>query len=152
MAFNYDTWGGSWGTSWLNSWGQQGAAPAPSEVVIPPGGGRGLYRRENYLAWWEQEWARIREERAERKRRKLPKKKRKVLDELDEILLELRSRIDELPKEQPKLIADYREMERFYQSSLNAELSLKEMESYLALALAIRQELDDEEAILLALH
>lgn len=141
-------WGLSWGRAWGNSWGSVEGVEAPG---IPPGGGKALYR-ENYLSWWEREWKRIREERAERKRRKLPPKKRKVLDELDEIILELRSRADEMPREQPKMIADYREMERFYRNALNEELSLKEMRAYLDVALRIRQELDDEEAIILALH
>jgi hypothetical protein len=144
MGFNYDTWGGSWGTSWANSWGQQGAAQPQAPAILPGGG--------NYLAWWDREWERIRAERKARKAKKLPKKKREVLDELDEVILELRSRAAEMPQEQPKLIADYREMERFYQASLSADLSLKEMRAYLRLALAIRQELDDEEAILLAIH
>jgi hypothetical protein len=148
MGFNYDTWGGSWSTAWLNSWGQQGA-PAPEQPSIPPGGGRGL----DYLSWWEREWDRIRTDRAERKRRKLPKKKREVLDELDEILLELRSRIDEAPEAvEPKIVEDYRIAEQFHRNAMNAEMSLKEMRSYLALAMAIRQELDDEEAIILAIH
>lgn len=139
-------WGLSWGRAWGNSWG---SVEGEAATGILPGGGRG-----NYLEWWEREWARIREERADRKRRKLPKKKREVLDELDEILLELRSRIDETPKEElePKLIADYRVADQFYRDAMNAELSLKEMRGYLALALAIRQELDDEEAIVLAIH
>jgi hypothetical protein len=148
MGFNYDTWGGSWSTAWLNSWGQQGT-PAPEQPSIPPGGGRGL----DYLSWWEREWDRIRTDRAERKRRKLPKKKREVLDELDEILLELRSRIDEAPEAvEPKIVEDYRIAEQFHRNAMNADMSLKEMRSYLALAMAIRQELDDEEAIILAIH
>jgi hypothetical protein len=138
-----DTWGGSWGTSWGGSWGS-GFTPAPAAPTIPPGGGR-------YIEWWEREWARIREERAKRKKAKLPKKKREVLDELDEILLELRSRIDEAPVEK-KVIEDYRAADQFYRNALNAEYSLKEMRAYRSLVLAILQEIDDEEAILLAIH
>lgn len=153
MAGN--TWGGSWGEapncSWGDSWGFEGFVAPQPQPTIPPGGGKGV-DRDNYLNWWEREWDRIREERRLRKAKRLPKKKREVLEELDEIILELRSRADEMPREQPKLIADYRETERFYQNALNEQLSLKEMRAYLDLALRIRQELDDEEAILLALH
>ena len=123
---------------------------AEEEVVVPgilPAGGRGL----DYLSWWEREWARIREERKARKKKKVPKKKRDVLEELDEILLELRARIreDGAPQE---VKAEVRRVQTFSDEALNAAVTAEQIRLYVSLAEAIAQEMDDEETIILALH
>lgn len=105
----------------------------------------------NYLVWWEQEWGRIRRERADkRKAKKVPKKKRELLDELDDIILELRAQAEDSP---PEVKAEVRQIDYFADlAAVNAEISVAQVRAQIALAEAIMREIDDEEAILLALH
>lgn len=144
-------WGGSWGespnSSWGDSWGFEGFVAPDTAPVIPPGGGRGV----DYLSWWEREWARIREERKARKKKKVPKKKRDVLEELDEILVELKSRVreEEVPQRTQVSIG---EIQAFANDALSASVTIEQIRIYVSLANAIAQEMDDEETILLALH
>lgn len=120
--------------------------PGAGGVTIQPGGGQG-----NYIEWWEREWARIREERRGRKKKKVPKKKRTLLEELDEILIELRSRVREgdVPQETKVEIG---RIQTFSNEALNAAVTAEQVRLYVSLAEAIAQELDDEETIILALH
>jgi hypothetical protein len=119
-----------------------GTAPV---VTIPPGGGG------NYLEWWERERARILEERKARKKKKISKKKRTLLEELDDILLELRARIreDDAPTE---VKAEVRRIQTFSDEALNAAVTAEQVRLYVSLAEAIAREMDDEETIILALH
>jgi hypothetical protein len=148
MAFNYDTWGGSWGTSWANSWGQQGAVV--SEVVIPPGGGRGL----DYLSWWERELRRILRERKKPKK-KLPPKKKELVDELDTVLADLRAQVearaetDAYAKEIRERILEAAQLAN---QVMLAQVANKQLQAEIAILEAYLRELDDEDVILLALH
>lgn len=141
-------WGGSWGESpnsaWGDSWGFEGSAAPVVAPTIPPSGG-------NYLEWWEREWGRIREERKARKKKKIPKKKLLVLEELDEVLLELQAKAREevvAPRERVSI----GEIQAFANDALSASVTAEQIKIYVSLANAIAAELDDEEAILLALH
>lgn len=141
-------WGGSWGESpnsaWGDSWGFEGFTPpvAPPADAIPPGGG-------NYLEWWEREWNRIRDER-KKKRKKAPKKKRELLDELDDIILELRSRAEDSP---PEVRAEVRQIDYFADmAAIDVEITAAQVRAQIAFAEAIMREIDDEETILLAFH
>lgn len=147
-------WGGSFGeapnSAWGDSFGFEGfAPPAVVTPTIPPGGGRGL----DYLSWWEREWARIKKERAEkRKAKKVPKRKRTLLEELDETVLELRARASgqETPQEVKREIV---RLERFAEiDALNAQVTLQQIRLQIEFAEAIMREMDDEEIIILAIH
>jgi hypothetical protein len=119
--------------------------PGGDAVTVLPGGGG------NYLAWWEQERARILEERKARKKKKVPKKKRTLLEELDDILLELRARIRE-DDVSVEVKAEVGRIQTFSDEALNAAVTAEQVRLYVSLAEAIARELDDEEAIILALH
>jgi len=84
-------------------------------------------------------------------RPKLPKKKKKLVDELDEILLELRSRVAEEPEidRGPELNL----LESSYNQALHGELSLVQIQLQIGMAQAMMREMDDEDALLLlAIH
>jgi hypothetical protein len=150
MGFNYDTWGGSWGTAWANSWGQQGVQPAPSEVVIPPGGGRGL----DYLSWWERELRRILKGRKKPKK-KLAPKKQELVDDLEEVLVQLREHAaerQETDKYANELRAQVLESARLLNAVYAEHVANKRIQHEIAVLEAYLREMDDEEAFLLALH
>ncbi len=144
MGFNYDTWGGSWGTAWANSWGQQGVTP-PTPTPTPPGP-VGLY-----YAWWQREWERIKQERAE-KRKKVPKRKKKLLEELDDAILELRARAEEYTPT-PEVRQEVKRLEAFTDiEALNADITAAMVRDQIRFVEELMREMDDEEAILLAIH
>src|SRR5512139_1256933 len=87
-------------------------------------------------------------------RKSLPKKKKKLVDELDDILLELRSRIEDVEPEyvEPEWVKEFRKQEAFANSDLVVEATLDDLKARLMMVREIVREMDDEEAILLAIH
>lgn len=134
------TWGESWGITghfaWGDSWGFEGVTPPPSSP--PPAA-------TTNLGVGGRAWA---------NRTGLPKKKKKLVDELDEILIELRSRIEEAPpvKVEPTWVKELRKQEAFANSDLIVEATQADLQARLAMVRAIVREMDDEETLLLALH
>jgi hypothetical protein len=149
------SWGCSWAQAWGNAWGDTSdcaAAPQP-DVGIPPGGGKGLDRRESYLSWWERELRRIID--ARRKKKKLAPKKRELVEELDETLDELRAQVVERQetdayarKLREQVLASARLMNEAYA----AQVTNARIRREIAIIQEYLRELDDEEAIILAIH
>lgn len=145
-------WSESWAGSWGESWGICGVvAPA---VTIPPGGGKGIDRRWNYLDWWEGELRRILRERKKPKK-KLPPKRQELVEELDEAVLEAKERLAETEateayaREMRQAVLDAAALiNQAYTEAVSAERLRQEtarLEAYV-------REMDDEETILLTLH
>jgi hypothetical protein len=147
MGFNYDTWGGSWGTSWANSWGQQGVQPAPSDVVILPAGG-------NYIEWWERELRRILRGRKKPKK-KLPPRKRELVEDLEEVLVELREHAAERQETDSyalELRNQVLKSARLLNDAYMAQVTNKRIQHETAVLEAYLRELDDEEALILCIN
>jgi hypothetical protein len=136
-ALRGSAWACTWGRSWLDSWGDTSSC----DVVIPPspppptpgpltGGGGWISPR----------------------RKPLPKKKRTLLEELDDYLIELRSRIEEEPEPDLEVVRAYRAAEAFATSELVADYTIKDIQARLIIVREMIREMDDEEAILLAIH
>jgi hypothetical protein len=133
-----------------NSCATEPGATPPVVVVdtIPPGGGsleKHIHRGSLY-------WKRYQEELRSKKKKK--SKKEELLEELDQHLVELNARIDEVPVEEiePNWVADLRRTEAFAYNELVTEHTNKEILVYLTILREITQEMDDEDAIILALH
>ena len=147
-------WGGSWGESpnsaWNDSWGFEGFTPAVvvTPTILPSGA--------SYLAWWEREWARIRRERAERKKRKkLPPKKRELIEELDEVTLELRERLEEHDTTHAyaqQMRREVLEAAALLNEAYTAKVSAQRLRTEIVRMEEYLREMDDEETIILALH
>jgi hypothetical protein len=116
---------------------------------LPPGGGHALWdiHRRGSLYW-----KRYQEELRNKKKKKT--KKERLLEELDEHLIELNARVDETPVEaiEPSWVADLRRAESFAYNELVAEHTIKEIEVYVTVLREIAREMDDEDAIILAIH
>jgi hypothetical protein len=147
-------WGGSFGeapnSAWGDSFGFEGfAAVVTPPVTIPPGGGRALYDHGHRGSLY---WKRYQEELRNKKKKKT--KKEELLEELDQHLVELNARIDEVPVEEiePNWVAELRRTEAFAYNELVTEHTNKEILAYLTILREITQEMDDEDAIILALH
>lgn len=119
----------------------QGADQAPD--ILPSG--------SNYLAWWQGEWERIHRERVEkRKRKKISREKREVLEELDSVLSELHVRVAEQEAQEHQ--ASLRRIEAFAEVAMDARITLAMVREQIRRTEEIMREMDDEEAIILALH
>jgi hypothetical protein len=142
-----DAWGGSWGAAWGDSWGFEPAVVTPP--TIPPGGGHALWDIHHRGSRY---WKKYQEELRNKKKKKT--KKEKLLEELDEHLIELNARVDETPVEaiEPSWVADLRRAESFAYNELVAQHTIKEIEVYVTVLREIAREMDDEDAILLAIH
>lgn len=105
----------------------------------------------NYLVWWNQQWDRIRAERKRRVEQKVPKEKRDVLEQYDTILLELRSRIAEQEAE-ARWQEELRQLEAFADLAMDARITHAMVLERIWQTEELLREMDDEEAILLALH
>jgi hypothetical protein len=97
-------------------------------------------------------WKKYQEELRNKKKKKT--KKEKLLEELDEHLIELNARVDETPVEaiEPSWVADLRRAESFAYNELVAQHTIKEIEVYVTVLREIAREMDDEDAIILAIH
>jgi hypothetical protein len=155
-------WGGSWGTSWMEAWGGTCAVPnggsawactwsrawldawgdtSSCDVVIPPSPPPPTPGPLTGGAGW-----------ISPRRKPLPKKKRTLLEELDDHLIELRSRIEEEPEPDLEVVRAYRAAEAFATSELIADYTTKDIRARLIIVREMIREMDDEEAILLAIH
>jgi hypothetical protein len=152
MAGN--TWGESWGIAgsfaWGGSWGFEDAvAPAPAAPAILPAGSSG-----NYLEWWERELHRILRERKKPKK-KLAPKKQELVDDLEEVLVQLREHAAE-KQETDKYANELRnqvlESARLLNAVYAEQVANKRIQHEIAVLEAYLREMDDEEAFLLALH
>jgi hypothetical protein len=141
-----DAWGGAWNGFWGGSWGEDVVVAPPAEPTIPPGGGYYPTHRGSLY------WKRYQEELRSKKKKKT--KKEELLEELDQHLVELNARIDEVPVEEiePSWVADLRRTEAFAYNELVTEHTNKEILAYLTILREITQEMDDEDVIILALH
>lgn len=113
----------------------QAPTPTPTPVVTTSPGGVGVRAwRDHY--------------------KKLPKKKKKLVDELDEMLLELRSKIEEQPPEEvePEWVSEFRRAEAWSQSQFALDATNIQLAAQIAIIKSIIREIDDEEALLLAIH
>jgi hypothetical protein len=141
-------WGLSWGRAWGNSWGSvEGVVQPP---VIAPGGGRGL----DYLSWWERELRRILKGRKKPKK-KLAPKKQELVDDLEEVLVQLREHAaerQETDKYANELRAQVLESARLLNAVYAEHVANKRIQHEIAVLEAYLREMDDEEAFLLALH
>lgn len=139
-------WACSWGRSWLDSWGDTSACVVtPPPVITPtpatsPGGVGGK-------AW------------SSRTRKPLTKKKRTLLEELDDALIELRGRIEERDAAEEQVAAELSEYESELRkgealqiSAMETDVSLAQIQIQLTYIREALREMDDEEALLLALH
>lgn len=115
--------------------------------TIPPGGGYPVHRGSLY-------WKRYQEE-LKRERCQFTKKKRTLLEELDEMILELQSRVVEAPPEIDEA-EYYRELrvsrEMAWDADACREVTNRQIQAQIAILKAAIEEIDDEEAILLTLH
>lgn len=138
-------WGLSWGRAWGNSWGSiEQQAPQPG---IPPGGG-------NYLEWWERELRRILRQRKKPKK-KLPPRKKELLEDLEEAILALRDQVAEREATEAyaqQIRGHVLESARLLNAALDAQVTNKRIQEEVAILEAYIREIDDEEAIILALH
>ena len=123
-----------------------GGTTTVTPSILPAGG--------NYLEWWNREWDRIREERRKRKQQKVPKKKRELLDELDEALVELKSRIQDTEDQVPvEVQSGIGKIQSFSMEAVHASITEQQVKAYLSFAEYLLREIDEEESlILLALH
>jgi hypothetical protein len=80
-----------------------------------------------------------------------PKKKRTLLEELDDILVELRERI-EPEAEEAAYPTELIRAETFAYNAMVKDYTIAEIGHQLALVRAILREMDDEDAILLSIH
>jgi hypothetical protein len=140
-----DAWGGAWNGFWGGSWGED-VVVVVDQPTVPPGGGYYPTHRGSLY------WKRYQEELRSKKKKKT--KKEELLEELDQHLVELNARIDEVPVEEiePNWVAELRRTEAFAYSELVTEYTNKEILAYLTILREITQEMDDEDAIILALH
>jgi hypothetical protein len=138
-----NTWGESWGIAgsflWGDSWGFEGAVTPP--VVTPPtpttdAGGVGGFSKA-----WSDHY---------RKPKKLTKKRKSLLEDLDEMVIELRSRIREAPPEAAPPVPNFEIV--LAESRMASELSNEEIKRQIARAQMMLNEMEDEELILLAFH
>jgi hypothetical protein len=142
------SWACSWNQTWANSWGDTTTCsvdvtpPTPPAVETPAG---------HYYDWWLNEWERIKRERA-KKRKKVPKKKRELLEELDERLDELYLQAETYTPSRP----DRQELKRIQAfadlQAYNSEITLAMVRERIRFVEELLMEMDDEEAILLAIH
>jgi hypothetical protein len=114
-----------------------------------PGGGHALWDIHHRGSRY---WKKYQEELRNKKKKKT--KKEKLLEELDEHLIELNARVDETPVEaiEPSWVADLRRAESFAYNELVAQHTIKEIEVYVTVLREIAREMDDEDAIILAIH
>jgi hypothetical protein len=145
-------WAESWADSWHESWGSDCSGTTPPAITpptIPPGGGS-LWKYQHRGSLY---WKRYQEE-LKRGRKKLPKKKLDLLEDLDEHLLELKARFEEVPVEEIDLgwVSDLRRAEAFAEAALVADYTVKDIQARLIIVREMIREMDDEEAILLAIH
>jgi hypothetical protein len=139
-------WGGSFGeapnSAWGDSFGFEVSVVVPP--AIPPGGGDIGHRGSLY-------WKRY---QAELRRKKKRTKKEELLQELEEQLVELENRIEEAPPEEvePAWKADLRRAQTFAYNELVTQQTAAEISVYVLLLREAIREMDDEEAIILALH
>jgi hypothetical protein len=92
---------------------------------------------------------------AELRRKKKKKTKKEILlQELDEYLVELEDRIEEAPPEEvePAWKADLRRAQTFAYNELVTQQTAAEISVYVLLLREAIREMDDEEAIILAIH
>jgi hypothetical protein len=133
-----------------NSCATEPGATPPVVVVdtIPPGGGS----LERYTHRGSLYWKKYQEELRNKKKKKT--KKEALLEELDKHLVELNARVDETPVEEiePSWVGDLRRAEAFAYNELVTEHTNKEIAAYLTMLRQITEEMDDEDAIILALH
>jgi hypothetical protein len=80
-----------------------------------------------------------------------PKRKRTLLEELDDMLIELRERI-EPEAEEADYPTDLIRAEAFAYNAMVTDYTIAEIGHQLALVRAILREMDDEDAILLSIH
>lgn len=140
-----NSWGESWGIAgsfaWGDSWGFEGAVvtpptPTPTPTII---GGVG----KAWAAYYKSTQP------------KLPKKKKRLVDELDEMIAELQSRIEDIS---PNATALKEGAERALRVSMSladmnpSKVTLEALRGQIAALHNAIQELDDEDIILLALH
>jgi hypothetical protein len=139
-----NAWGESWGIAgafaWGDSWGFDAAVtpPTPEPDVPPPPspGGAGGFSKA-----WSDHY---------RKPKKLTKKRKSLLEELDEMVIELRSRIREAPPEAAPPVPNFEII--MAESRMASELSNEEIKRQIARAQMMLNDMEDEELILLALH
>jgi hypothetical protein len=135
-ALRGSAWACTWGRSWLDSWGDTSSCGVTPPVVTPPTPGP-LTGGAGWIS---------------PRRKPLPKKKRTLLEELDDYLIELRSRIEEEPEPDLEVVSAYRAAEAFATSELVADYTVKDIQARLIIVREMIREMDDEEAILLAIH
>jgi hypothetical protein len=134
-ALRGSAWACTWSRSWLDSWGDTSSCVV-TPVVTPPTPGP-LTGGAGWIS---------------PRRKPLPKKKRTLLEELDDYLIELRSRIEEEPEPDLEVVSAYRAAEAFATSELVADYTVKDIQARLIIVREMIREMDDEEAILLAIH
>lgn len=86
----------------------------------------------------------------------LAKKKRTLLDDLDEALAELREKIVEVEAEpiytEPEWSVELRRGQALAESALAADFAYSAIQAEITRLLAVIQEIDDEEAVILTFH